>query len=98
MMPAAFTHTEGGWKYWVCERRTLTGRREQKKVGEHHHLQRYFNALTLPSHLDACDQLRHALFRRHVHRGRHVTLPPEVTPQAADGVVGRLFADVGDHH
>lgn len=62
VMPAAFTHTEGGWKYWVCERRTLTGRREQKKVGEHHHLQRYFNALTLPSHLDACDQLRHALF------------------------------------
>lgn len=44
------------------------------------------------------EQLLHALFRRHIHRRRHVTLSPEVPRQPPDGLRGRLVADVGDHH
>lgn len=51
-----------------------------------------------PAHLDACDQLLHALLWWHVNHGHHVTLPSEVTLQAGDGLVGRLVADVSDHH
>lgn len=50
------------------------------------------------THLDACDQLLYALFWRHIHHSRHVTLPSEVTLQAPQGLAGRLLIDISDHN
>lgn len=50
------------------------------------------------THLYTCDQLLYTLFGGHIHHSRHVTLTSEVTRQAPQGLVGRLLADVSDHH
>lgn len=89
-MPAAFTHTEGGWKYRVCRRNELTLKKEEEEKT---------NAQQERcSHLHARYQLLDALFRRHVHYSRRVDLPPEVALQTPQRLIGRLLADVSDHH
>lgn len=50
------------------------------------------------AHLYTCDQLLYTLFWRHIHHSCHVTLSSEVTWQAPQGLIGRLLADVSDHH
>lgn len=89
-MPAAFTHTEGGWKYRVCRRNELTLKKEEEEKT---------NAQQERcSHLHARYQLLDTLFRRHVHCSRRVDLPSEVALQTPQRLIGRLLADVGDHH
>lgn len=64
----------------------------------HHDNSVCWGVFYLYTHLYTCDQLLYTLFWRHIHHSRHVTLSSEVTRQALQGLIGRLLADVSNHH